>query len=60
MTPYQTNFDFTCFDAPQPANVEHVVPENVDIHVGDVGGQVLNDDFNTDIDEITQMLNQCK
>ena len=54
----QDDFDFPGFDDPEPRNVEAAVPENVDIHIGDVGGQILNDDFSQDIDEITELLNK--
>ena len=41
------DFDFPGGDDPEP--VEPEVPANFDILIGDVGGQVLNDDFHQDI-----------
>ena len=35
------------------------VPDNVNTHLGDVGGQVINQDFQTEIAESLQLLNLC-
>ena len=53
------DFDFQGFDEPEAQNVQAAVPANADIQIGDVGGQIINENFNSDIDEITLLLNKC-
>ena len=40
--------------------LQRPVPDNVNTHMGDVGGQVINQEFLSEIDESLQLLNLSK
>ena len=40
--------------------LQRPVPQNVNTHMGDVGGQVINQEFLSEIDESLQLLNLSK